>query len=125
VYFGSRDQHCYCVDRQGGRLRWKQDLGSPIVASPAPVTDGRGSTLYVVSSAGRVCRLDPATGEVGWAFDVQQDSGEEPVLFSSPAGVVNPGDGGGRSRIYFGSGLSDFSQGILYCVEDEQGRAGE
>jgi outer membrane protein assembly factor BamB len=119
VYFGSRDGCCYAVDRQDGKLRWKQDLGSPVVASPALAEGGRGSALYAVASGGRVCRLDPVRGgAVQWTFDVGQDTGLDPVLFSSPALVVSQTAGGERRRLYFGSGSQDFSRGILYCLED-------
>ncbi len=37
VYFASRDQNCYCLDRTDGRLLWKKDLGGAVVASPALV----------------------------------------------------------------------------------------
>jgi outer membrane protein assembly factor BamB len=119
VYFGSRDKYCYGVHRKDGKLRWKQDLGSPVVASPALAEGGRGSALYVVASGGRVCRLDPVRGgAVEWTFDVGQDTEQNPVLFSSPAVAVSHAAGGERRRLYFGSGLQDFSRGILYCLED-------
>jgi outer membrane protein assembly factor BamB len=127
VYFGARDRHCYCVDRRDGELRWKQDLGSPVVASPALAEGGRGSALYVAASGGRVYRLDPGRGgAVVWAFDVGQDTGQSPVLFSTPAVAVSQTAGGERRRLYFGSGLEDFSRGILYCLEEgTPDRAGE
>jgi hypothetical protein len=119
VYFGSRDGCCYAVDRKDGRPRWKQDLGSPVVASPALAEGGSGSALYVAASGGRVCRLDPLRGgAVEWAFDVGQDTSQNPLLFSTPAVAVSRAAGGERRRLYFGSGLQDFSRGILYCLED-------
>ena len=89
-----------------------------MVASPA-LAEGGAPGLYVCASAGRVCRLDPGTGTVGWSFDVRADSGLEPQLFSSPALAENQGAGGDRRRLFFGSGQDTFSVGVLYCLQDE------
>jgi outer membrane protein assembly factor BamB len=85
-----------------------------VVTAPALADVGGVSRLYAVSSAGRVCRLDPDTGKVVWTFDVKDETQQEATLFSSPAVGVE----GGHCRLYFGSGLNSFSRGILYCVED-------
>jgi outer membrane protein assembly factor BamB len=117
VYFGSRDGSCYALERKEGKLVWKVGLGSPVVASPALVTGEGGASLYALGSAGRVCRLDAATGQVEWRFDVAKDAKQDAdavQLFSSPC--VAPGAGG--RRVYFGSGLDNFARGILYCIEE-------
>jgi outer membrane protein assembly factor BamB len=118
VYFASRDQHCYCVDRKEGKLRWKQDLGSPVVASPALVEGSGGASLYVAATAGQLYRLDVAGGVIEWTFDVEKDTGMDAQLFSSPGVVVTQEAKGERRRVYFGSGLNGFKNGVLYCVED-------
>ncbi len=117
VYFGSRDGSCYALERKEGKLVWKVGLGSPVVASPALVPGEGGASLYALGSAGRVCRLDAATGQVEWRFDVAKDAKQEAdavQLFSSPC-VVPGADG---RRVYFGSGLDNFARGILYCIEE-------
>jgi outer membrane protein assembly factor BamB len=117
VYFGSRDGSCYAVERKEGKLAWKVGLGSPVVASPALVQGEGGAALYVLGSAGRVCRLEAATGQVEWRFDVAKDAKQNPdavQLVSSPC-VVTEGE---RRRVYFGSGLDNFQRGILYCIEE-------
>jgi outer membrane protein assembly factor BamB len=124
VYFASRDGHCYCVGRLDGRLRWKRDLGSPVVASPALAgctCCGVTTSVYAAASAGRVCCLDAATGRVDWTFDVAKDSGSPPEatnLFSSPVGDVRRDGGADRRRVYLGCGLENNSKGALYCLED-------
>jgi outer membrane protein assembly factor BamB len=120
VYFGSRDGGCYCIDRKAGKPRWRQDLGSPVVASPALAEGASGPTLYAAASVGRVCRLDAATGRPDWTFEVGADAGKPALVLSSPA--VEEGSGG-RRRIYFGCGLDDFASGTLYCLEDRPEQA--
>jgi outer membrane protein assembly factor BamB len=117
VWFGSRDHHCYCLDRRDGTLRWKTDLGSPVVASPFLV-EGDAAGLYVASGDGRVSRLDPRTGSAGWTFDVAKDAGQKATVFSSPAVQVLGGSKGESRVIWFGCGLSNFSRGVLYCLEE-------
>jgi outer membrane protein assembly factor BamB len=118
VYFGCRDGRCYAADRKEGVVRWKTDLGSPIVTSPVLAGGpGEGKSLYVATRGGRLVKLDAATGNPTWAFEAQADTGQEPVVFSSPA-VVPEKDRGDRRRIYFGCALGEFNRGVLYCLED-------
>jgi hypothetical protein len=89
------------------------------VASPI-FTEGAGSAraLYVTATAGHLVRLEPADGKATWTFDVQADAQQKPVLFSTPA-VRTVDDKGGHRRIYVGCALSDFTRGILYCLEED------
>jgi outer membrane protein assembly factor BamB len=119
VYFASRDQHCYCVDRKKGTLRWKVDLGSPVLASPFLLEGGGDASLYVASSDGLVSRLDAQTGKAAWTFDISGDSGQKAAVFSSPTVVVREGARRETRLIYFGCGLSDFTRGVLYCLEEQ------
>lgn len=124
VYFGSRDGHCYCVGRLDGQLRWKRDLGSPVVASPA-LADctccGGSASVFVAASAGQVYCLDASTGRVDWSFDVAKDSGSPPEatnLFSSPGVTVRRDGHADRRRVYLGCGLDNNARGAVYCLED-------
>ncbi len=121
VYFAARDGHAYAVERRDGRLVWKTDLGSPVVASPAlagcPGCGGSAS-LYAAASAGMVHCLDPLTGECAWTFDLARDAGADAQAFSSPAVVVSHEEGRDRRRVFVGSGLNGFKRGTLYCLED-------
>ncbi|HWG43059.1 MAG TPA: PQQ-binding-like beta-propeller repeat protein, partial [Gemmataceae bacterium] len=125
VWFASRDNHCYCLDRnKEGKLRWKTDLGSPVLASPFLVEGGSESSLYVAGSDGRVSRLNPDTGEIGWTFDVAKDSGQQATVFSSPIVSVRQSRKGESRLIYFGCGLNNFQRGVLYCLEERSAEKG-
>jgi outer membrane protein assembly factor BamB len=134
VCFGSRDGLCYCVDRQDGRVRWKQNLGSPVVAAPVEWAAVAGTTpavarwpgpvaldsVYVAGSDGRVCCLDPESGAVDWAVDVATAEKVKPQLFSSPAVALSRTPTGERRQVYFGAGLTTplGSSAALFCYED-------
>lgn len=128
VYFGSRDQHVYCVGRTDGKLRWKANLGSPVAAAPTlglcPCcgdTDG----IYVAAANGRVACLDPDNGALlGQPFEVGSHAQKKPQLLSSPI-VVTQEDG--RRRIYVGTGLDTGTEwhAALYCLEDRPGKRGK
>jgi serine/threonine-protein kinase len=119
IWFAARDQHCYCLNRRDRSLCWKTDLGSPIVASPFLAGCGANAGLYVATSRGLVNRLDPKTGKIEWTLDVGKDTGQSATVLSSPL-VQERIDGQGRSRsIWFGCGLSEFTRGILYCLEED------
>jgi outer membrane protein assembly factor BamB len=128
VYFPSRDGHCYAVDRNDGRLRWKRKFDSPVVTSPALVSCshcGSSHQLYVAATTGQVSCIDPATGSVIWTYDVARHSGRTPQLFSSPRVLVQRQGSQARPLIYFGSGLGRLAdwQAALYCLEDRGGSA--
>jgi outer membrane protein assembly factor BamB len=118
VWFASRDRHCYCVDRRNGKLHWKMDLGSPVLASPSLVGRGNGKGLYVASSNGLVSKLDPETGKFDWTFDVAKDAGQSATVFSSPLVQMREGRKGESRGIWFGCGLNEFTRGILYGLEE-------
>src|SRR5579884_2052994 len=118
VWFAARDRHCYCLDRQNGNLLWKTDLGSVVVASPALVGCGASKSLYVASSDGLVSHLDPQTGRLVWTFDVSKDAEQSAAVFSSPLVELLKDSHGESRRIWFGCGLSEYTHGILYCLEE-------
>lgn len=122
VYFGSRDQSCYCLGRQEGRLRWKQPVGDWVVESPALA----GSRLYVVASskpayANRLYCLAADSGQVQWTFDVAHHANVPRVEPLSPVTVIVGRDATGEyRRIYFGAGLNTLTglQPALYCLDE-------
>jgi outer membrane protein assembly factor BamB len=123
VYFGSRDRHLYAVGRADGQLRWKRDLGSPIVTMPALITRpycGDSSILYAVASGGLVACLDPGDGKSFWELDIAKNSRVRPQFLSSPQVVVSRTGKVERRWIYFGSGLENLVDWTarLYCLED-------
>jgi outer membrane protein assembly factor BamB len=118
VWFAARDRHCYCVDRRNGDLIWKTDLGSAVVASPALAGCGESKSLYVGSSGGWVSHLDAQTGKLVWIFDVTKDAGQSAALFSSPLVQLRKDSRGESRHILLGCGLSEFTRGIVYCLEE-------
>jgi len=124
VYFGCRDGHCYCVRRDNGDIVWKKDLGSPVVASPvlAPsLTTGGTASVFAIASRGKVCCLDPATGDIQWAYKLENSS----LLVATPQLVVSYTVGGERRHIYFAAtldvdGFSDLASGlpVVYRLND-------
>ncbi len=118
VWFAARDRHCYCLDRRQGDLVWDTDLGSAVVASPSLVGCGESKGLYIACSSGLLIRLDSQTGKHVWTFDVEKDTGQPATVFSSPLIELGKESRGELRRIWFGCGLSEFSRGILYCLEE-------
>ena len=124
VYFGCRDGHCYCVRRNNGTLVWKKDLGSPVIASPvlAPSLEtGTTASVFVAASRGKVCCLDPITGDIQWTYQLDNS----PYLVSTPQIVVGQTVGGERRHIYFAAtldvgGIHDLATGlpVLYRLND-------
>jgi outer membrane protein assembly factor BamB len=127
VYFGSRDGSCYCLARKDSQLVWKQQLGSPIVASVVLghcLSCGACPGLYVAASGGKVFCLGPNTGQVNWMFPVGKSLQAEAQLLSTPALVLGHSEAGEATRLYFGAGLKGSLYGslaALFCLEEEPG----
>ena len=121
VYFGCRDGHCYCVARKTGQLRWEHDLGSPVLATPALAACsccGVTNSVYAVGRDGKVCCLDPASGDVMWEY-AKFPAAE---LISTPVVTVEASPQGDRRAIYFGAGINGGEQAALYCLKDQWSR---
>jgi outer membrane protein assembly factor BamB len=118
VYFGCRDGHCYCVGRRDGQVRWKYDLGSPVIATPAAAPCsccGLTSSVYAVARDGKACCLDAADGRLMWQYD-RIPAAE---VLSPPVVAVERGPDGDRRAVYFGAGVNDSAQAVLYCLRDQ------
>jgi outer membrane protein assembly factor BamB len=121
VWFGSRDGHCYCVDRDDGKLAWKYNLGSPSVTAVAAAPSGVGggvTSVYALGSTGKLACLRPDSDKPYYVLDI---SGGQPMeLFSSPCVTVSRKGGVDRRRICFGATLQrqTTAEGRLYCFED-------
>jgi outer membrane protein assembly factor BamB len=124
VYFGSRDKRAYCADRRDGRVVWKSEMGSPVVASlrlaPCPccgaVTGKFG--VYALAADGKVACLDSQSGQEYWTLDLARESGRKPQLFAAPAAFVLDGE---RRGIVIGTGLTNaasVSNARVYCLEE-------
>lgn len=80
VIFGSEDRNVYAVEAAGGRLRWQQETGAAVAASPAlaPLDDGR-TAVVIGSDDGVAYALDAATGEPLWTYEAGKPI-EAPLL---------------------------------------------
>jgi outer membrane protein assembly factor BamB len=116
LYFGCRDGAFYCLSQQDGSIRWKRDLGNPIVAG-AGVDAPPGempSRLYVVSVAGLLAALDPLSGSMVWSKNLVDD-GVKAEVISTPA-VVRDGH---KRQIFVGlTVISTARTGELRCYEE-------
>jgi outer membrane protein assembly factor BamB len=75
LYFAGRDQHVYCLDRDGKELA-RFNARTPISAAPA-VTD---RFVYVVTEAGLLLALERETLKPVWDFRL----GTKPLFISAP-----------------------------------------
>jgi outer membrane protein assembly factor BamB len=125
VYFGSRDKHVYCVGRTDGKLRWKINTGSPVVAAPALgycSCCGDTSALYVVASGGRVLCLDPDNGVPLWSpFDLGAHSSKPAQLIATPRLWASNDSKEEQHRLFVAAsvGPKDDTMPILYCLSDK------
>jgi len=125
VYFGCRDMHMHCIGRDG-KPRWERQIDpSPIIATPVLDSDPvyeRTLSVFVASIAGKVCCLNPATGEIVWSYDLAE---QRPYIASSPQLVVTRNANGYRRQLYLGCGLGgglrDITnhRAVLLCLEDQ------
>jgi outer membrane protein assembly factor BamB len=126
VYFTSRDGNCYAVSRINGRVRWKKNIGGPLVAGPALVSaesePGTVSSLYVGTTDGKFECLDADAGKAYWSMDLH---GLTPLpnvaMNATPLVRVRREGDVERRRIYFGAEMSSDLSHIArwYCFEDE------
>jgi outer membrane protein assembly factor BamB len=123
VYFGCRDGHCYCLDRDEGKFVWQTNLGSPSVGAVTLVRSGMAgglTSVYATASGGILACLHPDTGTPYYLHDIAKATSSQAQLFTTPFVTVTRKGGVDRRRIYFGTGLSNGSSSaaMLYCFED-------
>jgi outer membrane protein assembly factor BamB len=123
VYVGSRDAQFYCLDRADGRVVWKRDMGSPVVSGAKLARCGccgGVSAIYAAASDGRLCCLDPDTGNPFWTFELARHTGLKPQLYATPAVITLSGEGE-RRQIILAAGLTDaksVSSARVFSLED-------
>lgn len=102
MFFAGFDMRLYALERETGRLRWKNNLKNALVASPALGPDG---TIYQGSFNGNLYALAPTNGKILWTMKTDSH------IYASAAvdkhGVV-----------YVTS-----TDGFLYAVDGKSGRA--
>jgi len=100
--FGSRDGACYALDAATGKLRWRTEVGAPILSSPAVVA---GRVLFGADDGKFTClRLND--GAKLWTVDTSDDV---LVFVPDPRIQSSPAVAGGM--VVFGS-----SNGHVYCL---------
>ena len=108
AYFGSRDEHVYCVDAETGAFIWDFNTSAGIFSSPA-VIDGK---VYVGPDDGTIYGLDAYNGSLLWSTYaggyVEANFAAAVNLRSSPTVV---GD-----KLYVGSLDTN-----VYCLDAESG----
>jgi outer membrane protein assembly factor BamB len=119
VYVGSRDGHCYALDRATGKTVWKQALGSPVVGNPvvAPWSWG-GATMavYALGSTGKLACLAPDTGAELWSLDL---SAYQPSFLTSPSVMVDRTKEGDRRQVFVSGALWQNAVAVIFRLEDE------
>lgn len=100
--FTCRDGACYRLSAAGGDLLWRCELGEPIAAAPV-VTE---HSVYVLTTAGTLARLDRQRGEVVWRLESLR--GGESDAYAAPTLA------GGRLYVPVG--------GRVYCIAENLSR---
>lgn len=105
VVFAGRDGNLYGLNADGQEA-WRLSMGGPAVSGVASV----GSHVYAVSVAGRIVRVDAASGREEWRHELGH-TGVEPHVFTSPVIV--------GQRIYIAAEMTTGQAGIvsLFCFE--------
>lgn len=67
VYFGSSDNHLYCVSASNGSTAWSFDAEAPVEVSPC-IYEGQ---VFTVSYEGDLFALDAADGRLVWTYRSQ------------------------------------------------------
>jgi outer membrane protein assembly factor BamB len=119
IYFGCRDGHVYCLGRRDGKLRWKTQLDSPVVASPVVAAcPGYNQTAHVfaVTTAGKVACLNPITGEAHWTLPLTD---RDAHFSATPRVVVARSSGGDRRQLFVAGSIGGVvGRPVVYCLED-------
>ncbi len=77
AYFGSWDNHVYCLDLLDGSQEWAVQADGSVMSGPAI---DPGGTVYIGSQAGTFYAIDGASGVERWQFDVGADMIGSPTV---------------------------------------------
>jgi outer membrane protein assembly factor BamB len=104
VFFGSQDNHLYCLEKRRKTLLWTFPTKSRIEAGVAY----RDGSVFVGSCDGRFYRLNSETGKEVWSYRTPDSEAESRAIYSAPLCT--------EDAVYFGS-----FDGYLYCLRIENG----
>ncbi len=118
VYVSGRDGILYALDAVTGAVKWRVDFQTPVITSPAIWRNG----LYVGTGAGRIVRVDAATGTVDAEAEIGSSLYVEYGLSVSDDGVflyagIAPGTSAPAELIVFDPSLSE----VYWGHENERG----
>jgi hypothetical protein len=91
-----------------------------VALAPSLVT-GATASVFAIASGGRVCCLDPRSGDIEWTFSLQHRS---PHLAAAPLVMVGHTVGGERRHIYVAATLDTTpdnpanGRAVLYRLND-------
>jgi outer membrane protein assembly factor BamB len=116
VFVGCRDGSVTAFDRASGEIRWKINLGSPVLASPTLVRAAAGPCLYALSSTGTLALIDPNTGKT---LGTSQFQGKD-LFFNTPPAVAFRDDNGVevRTLVVATGDKNGSAPARLLCLED-------
>ncbi|MHC1741348.1 MAG: PQQ-binding-like beta-propeller repeat protein [Anaerolineaceae bacterium] len=92
VYAPSLDHYLYAINLADGQLKWKADLGGPLVGSPFLAQDG---SLYIGTLDSTMFSINSADGTTNWKQTVAGGVWSAPVLladrlyFGDASGKIN------------------------------------
>ncbi len=104
VFFGSQDDHLYCLDKRRKTLLWRFPTKSRIEAGVAY----REDSVFFGSCDGRFYRVNAQTGKEVWSYQTPITPGTMTAIYSSPFCT--------EDAVYFGS-----FDGYLYCLKTDHG----
>jgi eukaryotic-like serine/threonine-protein kinase len=104
VFFGSQDNHLYCLDKRRKTLFWSFPTASRIEAGVAY----RDGSVYFGSCDGRFYRVNAETGKEVWSYETPRSPGVITAIYSAPLCT--------EDAVYFGS-----FDGYLYALKRDTG----
>jgi outer membrane protein assembly factor BamB len=104
VFFGSQDDHLYCLDKRRKTLLWSFPTKSRIEAGVAY----RDGSVFFGSCDGRFYRVNAETGKEVWSHLTPRSEGASTAIYSAPLCT--------EEAVYFGS-----FDGHLYCLKIDDG----
>ena len=105
VFFGSQDDHLYCLDKRRKTLLWSF-AGKARIEAGVAYQDG---SVYFGSCDGRFYRINAETGKAIWSYQTPLSAGASTAIYSAPLCT--------EDAIYFGS-----FDGHLYCLGIDHGQ---
>ena len=104
VFFGSQDDHLYCLDKKRKTLLWSFPTRSRIEAG----VGFRDGSVFFGSCDGRFYRVNAETGKEVWSYQTPVTKGASTAIYSAPLCT--------EDAVYFGS-----FDGHLYCLKIANG----